>query len=99
MDGKPLHVMRAALARAALALAVAMPASAQVIAVGPEGVTHISGPVVVTPEGATPIIRPEHKAPVSSKQAAAASLLEYARGEYPKLAGQSCPDPSEDPIR
>ncbi len=78
MDGKPLHVMRAALARAALALAVAMPASAQVIAVGPEGVTHISGPVVVTPEGATPITRSEHKAPVSSKQAAAAPLLENA---------------------
>ena len=43
-----------------------------------EGVTHISGPVVVTPEGATPITRPEHKAPVSSKQAAAAPLLENA---------------------
>ena len=34
-----------------------------------------------------------------SGEKAAASLLEYARGEYPKLAGQSCPDPSEDPIR
>lgn len=34
-----------------------------------------------------------------SDENATASLLEYARGEYPKLAGQSCPDPSEDPIR
>ncbi|HEX5006565.1 MAG TPA: lytic transglycosylase domain-containing protein [Hyphomonadaceae bacterium] len=77
MDGKALHHLRAALARAGLLLAFAAPASAQVIQIGPEGVTSISGPVVVTPEGAIPIVA-ERKAPVSSKHAAAAPLLESA---------------------
>jgi soluble lytic murein transglycosylase-like protein len=77
MDGMALHRVQAALARAAFALAVSLPASAQVIEIGPEGISAISGPVMVTPEGATPI-KPERAAPASPKQAAATSLLESA---------------------
>ena len=77
MDGKALLGLQAALAGAALSLAAALPASAQVIQIGPEGVSSISGPAVVTPEGAIPI-RPERKMPASSRQAAAAPLLEGA---------------------
>jgi soluble lytic murein transglycosylase-like protein len=77
MSGTGLRLQRAALAGAALSLVLGLPASAQVIEIGPEGVTAISGPVVVTPEGVTPI-RATRSAPVSSKQAAAAPLLEIA---------------------
>ena len=80
MDGLGLHGMRSALAGAALSLA-AFPASAQVIAIGPEGVSSISGPSVVTPEGVVPI-RTERKSPASprhaAKQAAAAPMLDRA---------------------
>jgi soluble lytic murein transglycosylase-like protein len=77
MDGKPLHGLRAALARAAIALGFALPAFAQVIEIGPEGVSSISGPAVVTPEGAT-LIKSARKALASSRHAAAAPLLESA---------------------
>ena len=85
MNGQGLHEMRSALAGAALALAAAAPASAQVIQIGPEGVSSISGPAVVTPEGVIPI-KPERKMPVSSsRHAAAAPLLESA-GEAADLS-------------
>ena len=84
MDGQGLHGMRSALAGAAFLLAAALPASAQVIAIGPEGVSAISGPAVVTPEGVVPI-RTERKTPASSKHAAAAPLLESA-GEAADLS-------------
>jgi soluble lytic murein transglycosylase-like protein len=76
MYGQGLHGMRSALAGAALSLA-AFPASAQVIAIGPEGISSISGPSMVTREGVVPI-RTERRAPASSKQAAAAPLLDRA---------------------
>ena len=77
MDGLCLHGMRSALAGAALSLAAALPAFAQVIEIGPEGVSAVSGPSVVTPEGVIPI-RTERKAPSSSRHAAAAPLLDLA---------------------
>jgi soluble lytic murein transglycosylase-like protein len=77
MYGQGLHKLRSALAGAALQLSAVLPASAQVIAIGPEGVSTINGPAVVTLEGAVPI-KPERKAPASSKQAAAAPLLDSA---------------------
>jgi soluble lytic murein transglycosylase-like protein len=77
MDGQGLHGMRSALAGAALSLAAALPASAQVIAIGPEGVSAVSGPSVVTPEGVVPI-RTERRTPASSRHAAASPLLETA---------------------
>jgi len=79
MNGKGLHEMRSALTGAALFLATALPASAQVIAIGPEGVTSVSGPSVTTPDGIVPI-RSERKTPVvsSPRHAAAAPLLESA---------------------
>ena len=76
--------MRSALAGAAFLLAGALPASAQVIAIGPEGVSAISGPAVMTPEGVVPI-RTERKTPASSRHAAAAPLLESA-GEAADLS-------------
>ena len=80
MDGLGLHGMRSALAGAALSLA-AFPAAAQVIAIGPEGVSSISGPSVVTPEGVIPIVT-ERKTPPSprhaARQAAAAPMLDRA---------------------
>lgn len=78
MDGQGLHGMQSALAAAALLLVGASPAAAQVIEIGPEGVTAISGPAVVTPEGATPIQVTPNATPTSSKQVAAAPLLESA---------------------
>jgi soluble lytic murein transglycosylase-like protein len=84
MDGNRLHNLRPALAGAALVLATVSPATAQVIEIGPEGITALSGPVVVTPEGAIPI-RAERKAPASSKHAAVAPLLDRA-GEAAELS-------------
>src|ERR1700741_2660106 len=84
MNGLGLHEMRSALAGAVLSLAAALPATAQVIEIGPDGVTAVSGPSVVTPEGVVPI-RTERRMPVSSKHAAAAPLLENA-GEAADLS-------------
>jgi soluble lytic murein transglycosylase-like protein len=83
MNGHGLLNLRLALVGAALACV--SPASAQVIEIGPEGITSLSGPSVVTPEGAIPI-RVERRAPVvSSKHAAAAPLLDRA-GEAAELS-------------
>lgn len=84
MDGSGLHGLRPALAGAALSFAAALPADAQVIQIGPEGVSSVSGPAVVTPEGVVPI-RTERTAPVSPKHAAAAPLLDRA-GEAADLS-------------
>lgn len=85
MDGQGLQPLQSALAAAAFALsaaALAAPAAAQVIEVGPEGVTAIAGPAVITPEGAAPIkvARPAPGSPVrsSAKLAAAAPMLDRA---------------------
>jgi soluble lytic murein transglycosylase-like protein len=84
MDGHGLHKLRPALAGAALLLVAVPTASAQVIEIGPEGVSSVSGPSVVTPEGIVPI-RAERRAPASSKHAAAAPLLDRA-GEAADLS-------------
>jgi soluble lytic murein transglycosylase-like protein len=85
MNGHGLPKLQPALVGAALLLAAVSPAAAQVIEIGPEGITSVSGPVVVTPEGAIPI-KVERKAPVATpKQAAAAPLLDRA-GEAAELS-------------
>src|SRR5262245_1175672 len=77
MDGRTFQALRLALSSVGFCLALALPASAQVIEIGPEGVSTVSGPAVVTLDGVTPI-KVERVAPASSKQAAAAPLLESA---------------------
>jgi soluble lytic murein transglycosylase-like protein len=77
MDGHHLPPMRAALAAAALALCGVAPVSAQVIEVGPSGISTYAGPSVVTPEGASPIVAPSSVPDVAGRDAAAL-LLEKA---------------------
>lgn len=69
--------MRSALAGAAFALGCVLPASGQVLEIGPGGVSSVSGPAVVTPEGATPI-RAERAPARSSRHAALAPMLDRA---------------------
>jgi soluble lytic murein transglycosylase-like protein len=73
MDGQDLQRLQSALAAATLMLGVAASAAAQVIEVGPAGVTSISGPAVITPEGAVPI-RAERASPQQSPRGSSAKL-------------------------
>ena len=74
-----LALSGAGMALCVVAASVAAPAFAQVIQVGPSGVSIISGPAIITPEGVTPIVRPP--AAKSERHAAAALLFEKAGGE------------------
>jgi soluble lytic murein transglycosylase-like protein len=56
MIGPGLSPMRVALAAAVTAIAASASASAQVIEVGPEGITTLSGPAVTTSDSVTPIL-------------------------------------------
>jgi len=51
MDGQDILPLRVALISAALALGCVLPAAAQVLEIGPAGVTSISGPNLITPDG------------------------------------------------
>jgi soluble lytic murein transglycosylase-like protein len=87
MDGCKSPPLRAALA-AGLALGLVAPVSAQVIEVGPAGVTTINGPSVMTPEGLRPIKPTPPPSRKSARQAAAAPFFITAGGEVelsPKL--------------
>jgi soluble lytic murein transglycosylase-like protein len=88
MDGQDLQRLQSAVA-AALMLGVASaagaPAVAQVIEVGPAGVSSISGPAVITPEGAVPIRTARPVSHSSTKLAAAAPMLDRA-GEATDLS-------------
>lgn len=94
MDGQGSQPLQSALAAAAFALGVAptaAPALAQVIEVGPEGVSAISGPSVITSEGVAPIkvARPVSQSPARStaRLEAAAPMLDRA-GEAAELSPQ-----------
>jgi soluble lytic murein transglycosylase-like protein len=82
MDGRNSPRMRTALVWGVAALcvlpALIAPSFAQVIEVGPAGASIISGPTVFTPDGAKPIAV---ATPKSSRQMAAAPLLEKAGSE------------------
>jgi soluble lytic murein transglycosylase-like protein len=71
MDGHFCPALRTALIGGALALAPC--AQAQVLEVGPRGVTTISGPAVITDEGAQPIVMPK-ASPITARPAVAATL-------------------------
>ena len=78
MDGPP--PMRTALA-AVLALGLAPPAPAQVMEIGPAGITTLNGPAVLTPDGVTPI-KPTPPAPKkNARQAATTPLFITAGGQ------------------
>lgn len=64
-----------------LALGVAAPASAQVIEIGPAGVSTINGPAIMTPEGLIPIKPAPVPTQKSARHAAAAPLFITAGGE------------------
>ena len=80
MDGSNSPPLWSALV-VGLALGVAAPASAQVIEIGPAGVSTINGPAIMTPEGLTPIKPAPVAAQKSARHAAAAPLFITAGGE------------------
>src|SRR5689334_10448299 len=84
MYGRDIPAMRCALA-AAIVLGLNLPASGQVIDIGPAGVSTLSGPAVTTSDGAIPIVpvRPTPKA--KSVSLATSQLLESA-GEASDLS-------------
>jgi soluble lytic murein transglycosylase-like protein len=87
MDGRKSPPLRTALATG-LAFGLVASASAQVIEVGPAGVTTINGPAVMTPEGLRPIKPTPPPSQKSARQAAAAPFFITAGGEVelsPKL--------------
>lgn len=85
MDGHNCPPLRYVLVGAALALGCALPAGAQVLEIGPAGVSTIAGPNVITSEGARAItpVRPTAKA--TGAPASAQPLLERA-GEASDLS-------------
>lgn len=80
MDGRKSPPMRTALA-AVLALGLAPPASAQVIEIGPAGITTLDGPAVLTPDGVRPIKPTPRPSKKNMRQAAAAPFFTTAGGE------------------
>jgi soluble lytic murein transglycosylase-like protein len=80
MHGRKRPPSRIALA-VALAVGGACPAAAQVIEIGPAGVSTINGPAVVTPEGMRPIKPAPPPVQKSARHAAAVPLFVTAGGE------------------
>ena len=78
MDGRTSSALRRALVSATLALACAVPAAAQVLEIGPAGVTSINGPNIITADGVQSIapVRPVGKA--TTAPAATQPLLDQA---------------------
>lgn len=90
MDGRTPPPMRTAaiLVLVIGVLAVGTAASAQVIEVGPSGVTTINGPVVITPEGMRPITPAPRPVAKTARHAAAEPFFVTAGGQVelsPKL--------------
>jgi len=78
MNGQEGLPLRFALVCATLALACTPSAIAQVLEIGPAGVTSITGPAVITAEGAVAIIPERPVAKAISAPASAQPLLESA---------------------
>ena len=78
MDGRMSSALRRALVSATLALACALPAAAQVLEIGPSGITSINGPNIITADGVQSIApaRPVGKA--TTAPAATQPLLDQA---------------------
>ncbi len=80
MDGSNSPPLWSALA-AGLVVSFAAPASAQVIEIGPAGISTINGPAILTPEGLAPIRLAPAPTKKSARHAAAAPLFITAGGE------------------
>jgi soluble lytic murein transglycosylase-like protein len=95
MDGRtspPMRTARATVPAGVLAFVLAAgtvsEAAAQVIEVGPSGITTINGPVVVTPDGVKPIRPSPRQTARTARQAAAEPFFITAGGQVelsPKL--------------
>lgn len=70
--------LRFALAGAGLLLGIAASTEAQVIEIGPAGVTTVNGPAVVTADGAAPIVSPRPPSGSAARQIAAAPIISKA---------------------
>jgi soluble lytic murein transglycosylase-like protein len=73
--------LRFALGGAGLLLGFATSAQAQVIEIGPAGVTTMSGPAVVTSDGVTPIVATRPQSKSAARQIAAAPIIDKAGAE------------------
>lgn len=78
MNGHMWPPLRFALAGAGFMLGFAASAQAQVIEIGPAGVSTLSGPAVVTPDGATPIVATRPLSKSTARQIAAAPIIDKA---------------------
>ncbi|MDP3494676.1 MAG: lytic transglycosylase domain-containing protein [Hyphomonadaceae bacterium] len=85
MDGQEGLPLRFALVVATIVLGCALPAAAQVMEIGPAGVTSISGPAVITVDGAKAIIPDRPLAKAIGAPASAQPLLDRA-GEASELS-------------
>ncbi|MDP3738496.1 MAG: lytic transglycosylase domain-containing protein [Hyphomonadaceae bacterium] len=81
MNGHNWPPLRSALTGAGLVLGFAASAQAQVIEIGPAGITTLNGPAVVTADGASPIVAPRAPTKSEARQNAAAPLIERAGGQ------------------
>ena len=81
MNGHMWPPLRFALGGAGLLLGFAASAQAQVIEIGPAGVTMMSGPAVVTSDGVTPIVATRPQSKSAARQIAAAPIIDKAGAE------------------
>ena len=81
MNGHMWPPLRFALGGAGLLLGFATSAQAQVIEIGPAGVTTMSGPAVVTSDGVTPIVATRPQSKSAARQIAAAPIIDKAGAE------------------
>jgi len=81
MNGHMWPPLRFALAGAGLLLGFAASAQAQVIEIGPAGVSTMSGPAVVTSDGVTPIVATRPQSKSAARQIAAAPIIDKAGAE------------------
>lgn len=81
MNGHMWPPLRFALGGAGLLLGFAASAQAQVIEIGPAGVTTMSGPAVVTSDGVTPIVATRPQSKSAARQIAAAPIIDKAGAE------------------
>lgn len=78
MDGQDSLPLQLALISAVLALGCVMPATAQVLEIGPAGVTSITGPNLITPDGVKAIAPMRPAAKAVSAPASTQPLLDRA---------------------
>ena len=81
MNGHMWPPLRFALGGAGLLLGFAASAQAQVIEIGPAGITTMSGPAVVTSDGVTPIVATRPQSKSAARQIAAAPIIDKAGAE------------------